>query len=62
MYKREDIRLDTNKKYQENKEEELYNEWKGLELEARKDHDLHELEESLKVLRCRTKEEFHVGK
>ena len=48
MYKWEDIRLDTTKKYQGIEEEELDNEWKGSELEARKDH---KLEESLKVPR-----------
>ena len=45
MYKREDIRLDTTKRYQENEEEDLNKELRGSELEVRKNH---ELEESLK--------------
>ena len=56
LYKREDVRLDTTKRYQENKEEELNSQLVGTELEARKDHELearkeHELEETLKVPR-----------
>ena len=45
MYKREDIRLDTTKSYQENNEEDLDMELRGSELEVRKDQ---ELEESMK--------------
>ena len=45
MYKREDVRLDTTKRYQENEEEDLDKELRGSELEVRKDH---KLEESLK--------------
>ena len=48
MYKREDVRLDTTKSYQEDEEEELNNQIMVTELEARKDH---ELKESLKVPR-----------
>ena len=36
MYKREDVRLDTTKRYQENEEEELDNELRGSDLEVRR--------------------------
>ena len=48
MYKKEDARLDTTMRYQENEEEELDNELRGSDLEVRKDH---KLEESLKAPR-----------
>ena len=40
MYKRENVRLDTTKMYQEDEEEKLNNQQMGTKLEARKDHKL----------------------
>ena len=48
LYKREDVRLDTTKRYQENKEVELNSQLVGTELAARSDH---ELEETMKAPR-----------
>ena len=48
LYKRDEVRLDTTKMYQEDKEEELNSELVGTELAARSDH---ELEETMKAPR-----------
>ena len=42
MFKREDIGLDSTKRYQENKEKELNSQLLGTELEARNDDELEE--------------------
>ena len=44
MYKREDVRLDPTKMYQEDEEEKVNNQQMGTELEARKDHKFEVLE------------------